>query len=67
MGDRVKLSNRSVRIKTMIHKEVGMGTYGLVGLELIEFDKTIEKLDFMIKNGLSYEDLENDTTYPSGD
>ena len=35
----MKLSKHSIRIKTLIHEEVCMGTYGLVELELIEMDK----------------------------
>ena len=39
-----ELSERSIRIKELIHEEVCMGTYGLVELELKEFDKEIKLL-----------------------
>ena len=39
-----ELSERSIRIKELIHEEVCMGTYGLVELELKEFDKEIKQL-----------------------
>ena len=64
---KVKLSERSVRIKELIHFEVGMGTFGLVELELIEFDKKIHKLEMIIENGLGPEDLQSDLVYPTGD
>jgi hypothetical protein len=44
-----KLSERSIKIKELIHEEVCMGTYGLVELELIEFEKEIELLKELIK------------------
>jgi len=40
----MKLSERSIRIKSLISGQVDMGTFGLVELELIEFDKQIEEL-----------------------
>lgn len=33
------LSERSIKIKELIHSEVCMGTFGLVELELIELEK----------------------------
>ena len=44
-----KLSERSIKIKELIQNEVCMGTFGLVELELIEFDKEIENLKHEIE------------------
>ncbi len=38
------LSERSIRIKELISGQVDMGTFGLVELELIEFDKELHEL-----------------------
>lgn len=40
----MKLSERSVKIKELISGQVDMGTFGLVELELIEFDKELSEL-----------------------
>jgi len=40
----MKLSERSIRIKELISGQVDMGTFGLVELELIEFDKELHEL-----------------------
>ncbi len=39
-----RLSERSIRIKKLISTEVSMGTFGLVELELKEFDRIINEL-----------------------
>ena len=44
----MKLSDRSIRVKELIHEEVGMGTHGLVELELQEFDKRIDELQELL-------------------
>lgn len=38
------LSERAIRIKELLHDHVNMGTYGLVELELIDYDDEIRKL-----------------------
>lgn len=43
------LSNRSIRIKDMIHEEVCMGTFGLVEIELKDFDKERKFLESEIE------------------
>ena len=43
----MKLSERSIKIKELIHNQVDMGTFGLVELELIEFDKEIQQLKIL--------------------
>jgi len=43
----MKLSERSIKIKELIHDQVDMGTFGLVELELIEFDKEIQQLKIL--------------------
>ena len=40
----MKLSERSIRIKELLPEDIGMGTFGLIELELTEFDKEIEAL-----------------------
>lgn len=40
----MKLSERSIKIKELISGQVDMGTFGLVELELIEFDKELSEL-----------------------
>jgi hypothetical protein len=45
----IPLSDRSILIKSLINEEVCMGTYGLVELELKEFDKEIAELKKIIK------------------
>jgi hypothetical protein len=45
----MELSNRSIRIKELINNEVCMGTYGLVEIELKEFDKEKEFLESEIE------------------
>ena len=40
----MKLSERSIRIKELISGQLDMGTFGLVELELIEFDKELHEL-----------------------
>lgn len=40
----MKLSERSIKIKELISGQVDMGTFGLVELELIEFDKELHEL-----------------------
>lgn len=42
------LSDRSIKVKELIGDQVGMGTYGLVELELKEFDKRIKELEARI-------------------
>lgn len=42
--EEIKLSDRSIKIKQHINGEVCMGTFGLVELECIEFDKEINQL-----------------------
>ena len=39
-----QLSKRSIRVKSLIHEEVCLGTCGLVELELKDFDSEIELL-----------------------
>ena len=43
----MKLSERSIKIKELISGQVDMGTFGLVELELIEFDKELAELKKM--------------------
>lgn len=38
------MTERTIKIKKLIHDEVCMGTYGLVELELIEIEKEMEAL-----------------------
>ena len=38
------MTDRTVKIKELIHEEVCMGTYGLVELELLEIEKEMERL-----------------------
>jgi len=38
------MTERTIKIKGLIHEEVCMGTYGLVELELLEIEKEIEAL-----------------------
>lgn len=45
----MKLSNRSIRVKELINNEVGVGTYGLVEIELQGFDKEKEFLESEIE------------------
>ena len=45
----MKLSNRSIRIKEIIHNEVCMGTYGIVESQLKDFDREIEFLNSEIE------------------
>lgn len=40
----MKLSERSIKIKELINGQVDMGTFGLIELELIEFDKELAEL-----------------------
>ena len=40
----MKLSERSIRIKKLLPDSLDMGTFGLIELELIEFDNEIELL-----------------------
>ena len=40
----MELSERSIRIKELISGQLDMGTFGLVELELIEFDKDLNEL-----------------------
>jgi hypothetical protein len=40
----MKLSERSIKIKELISGQVDMGTFGLIELELIEFDKELIEL-----------------------
>lgn len=40
----MKLSNRSIRVKELISDEVCLGTFGLVELELKDFDRETEFL-----------------------
>lgn len=46
---KVKLSNRSERVKQLIHSEVGMGTFGLVEIECKDFDSEIAFLQSEIE------------------
>ncbi len=46
----MKLSNRSIRVKDLIHDEVCMGTFGLVEIELTDFDKEINFLESEIEH-----------------
>jgi len=39
-----KMTERTIKIKELIHNEVCMGTYGLVELELLEIEKEMEAL-----------------------
>jgi hypothetical protein len=43
----MKLSERSIKIKELIHDQVDMGTFGLVELELMQFDKEIQQLKIL--------------------
>ena len=43
----MELSERSIRIKSLISGQVDMGTFGLVELELIEIDKELSELKKM--------------------
>ena len=45
----MKLSNRSIRVKEIIHEEVCMGTFGIIELELKDFDREIEFLQSEIE------------------
>ena len=45
----MKLSNRSIRVKEIIHKEVCMETFGIVELELKDFDREKEFLESEIE------------------
>lgn len=45
----MKLSERSIRIKELISEETCMGTFGLVELELKEFDQETEALKEQLK------------------
>ena len=45
----MKLSNRSIRVKELIHDEVCMGTFGIVEIELQDFDKEKEFLESEIE------------------
>ena len=45
----MKLSNRSIRVKELIHDEVCMGTFGIVEIELKDFDKEKEFLESEIE------------------
>ena len=38
------MTERTIKIKELIHDEVCMGTYGLVELELLEIEKEMEAL-----------------------
>lgn len=40
----MKLSNRSIMIKEIIHAEVCMGTFGVVETALTDFDKEVDFL-----------------------
>lgn len=58
----MKLSERSIRIKELLPDTLDMGTFGLIELELIEFDKRIEQLkDLLMEASSIYnEDSEPD-------
>jgi hypothetical protein len=45
----MELSNRSIRVKELIHDEVCMGTFGIVEIELIDFDKEKKDLQSQLK------------------
>jgi hypothetical protein len=45
------MNEKIIKVKELIHEEVCMGTYGLVELELIEFEKQATK-DKMILDAL---------------
>ena len=45
----MKLSTRSIRVKELINNEVCLGTYGLVEIELEDFDKEKEFLESEIE------------------
>lgn len=45
----MELSERSIRIKELLPDNIGMGEFGLIELELIEFDKTIKQQQELIE------------------
>ena len=45
----MKLSNRSIRVKELIKNELCIGTYGLVEIELKDFDKEKQFLESEIE------------------
>lgn len=58
MSRKIPLSERAIKIKELIAEQVGMGTYGLVELELFEFDREIHELKEKLHEA-TYNDLPN--------
>lgn len=49
------MDNRTIKIKQLISNQVDMGTFGLVELELLDFEKEIEKLKIQISGKTFYD------------